>query len=328
MGFSEYLASREFLIYIGQPIITYILLLAIFQGSFAIFYLINRKASQYIYFFRFVCINTGLYIIGFIFLMWFHFQIYNEVLIEYPLYMHSIIPADSSRFAVPLWIESEKLYFWAMISSIFMLTIRSRKEIASFSGVILSIFSAIIYFFSNPFKDPLPVVHGEIVSWYSNIGQGDGSIYQIAGMLYGRITYYYNSAYMWIHPPTVFIAYALLIITFAACIFMLIRHDSLYEETAYMYAKPGYILLTTGMLIGYPWAIEAWKDSSWWWDPKISGSIMMWALYSAYLHARIYVNRGKMWRTTAVLGIVGFVSLIFTYLLTYLIPGIHSVVQT
>ncbi len=208
---------------------------------------------------------------------------------------------------------------------IFVLIMQRKKDIVSFIGVILSVFSMIVYFFSNPFKEPLPVVHSEITQWYSALGQGDWNIVQLAGTLYGRITYYYNSTYMWIHPPMLFIAYASLIITAAACIYMLIRQDKIYDEIAYRYAKIGYILFTAGMLIGYPWAVQAWKDSNWWWDPKISGSIMMWVLYSAYLHAHIYVER--MRRTTAYLGIICFVSLIFTYLLTYIVPGIHSVVQ-
>ncbi len=327
MGYPEYLAAREFLTIIGQPVITYLFLLAILQFSCAILYLVKKKNGYYKYLVNFIYINAALYILGFIFLIWFHFQIYNSVSIDYPPFLRQIIPVESSRFILPLWIESEKLYFWAMASSIFILSIKGIKDIVSFIAIILSGFSAIIFFFSNPFKDPLPIVHSEITRWYFAPASGDGSIYQIAGTLYGRITYYYNSTYMWIHPPMLFIAYATLIITFAACVFMLIRNDKLYDHIAYAYAKPGYILLTTGMLIGYPWAIEAWKDSAWWWDPKISGSIMMWVLYGAYLHSRIYVSRGKMWKSTAILGIICFSSLIFTYLLTYIVPGIHSVVQ-
>jgi cytochrome c biogenesis factor len=219
------------------------------------------------------------------------------------------------------------MYFWAMCASIFALTVKNRKDIMSFLGIILSIFSLVIYFFSNPFKDPLPIMNGEITQWYALLPSSDMRIFEMAGTLYGRIAYYYNSTYMWTHPPMLFVAYASLIITFAACVYMLFRKDKLYDEIAYRYAKIGYILLTTGMLIGYPWAIEAWKDSAWWWDPKISGSIMMWVLYSAYMHSRIYVSKGKMWQTTAYLGIICFASLIFTYLLTYIVPGIHSVVQ-
>ena len=270
-------------------------------------------------------LSTGLYFLGFFILIWFHMQIYDTVLIEYPPAMRQMIPVEESRIAAPLWIESEKLYFWAMVTSALALTVKQRKEIISFLGVILSVFSIIVYFFSDPFTDPLPVLNSEISRWYAVQVYSDMSIFQVAGTLYGRVTYYYNSAYMWTHPPMLFIAYATLIITFAACVFMILKKEKAYDETAYRYAKAGYILLTTGMLIGYPWAVMAWKDSAWWWDPKISGSIMMWVLYSAYLHSRIYVS--KMWKTTAYIGIICFASLVFTYLLTYIVPGIHSVVQ-
>src|SRR3989304_7083392 len=325
MGFSEYLAARDFLTFIGQPVITYILIFSLLQVFFGILYLLKKK--YYGYLIKCSYITSGLYVLGFIFLIWFHVQIYNTVVIEYPVFMREMIPADESRFIIPLWIESEKLYFWAMIASILALTVQRREDIVSFTGIVISIFSFIVYFSSNPFIDPLPIVHSEIAGWYSALAQGDAGIYQAAGILYGRITYYYNSTYMWVHPPMLFIAYAFLIITFAACIFMLFRHVQVYDEIAYMYAKPAYILLTVGMLIGYPWAIEAWKDSAWWGEPKISGSILMWALYTSYLPARIYANRGKMWKITASLGIICFSSLVFTYLLTYIVPGIHSVVQ-
>lgn len=327
MGFQEYIAAREFLGTIGQPVITYILIISLFQGIFSILYLIKKNNRYYDYLIKCLYISTGLYLIGFLMLAWFHIQIYDTVLIEYPAALRQMIPVENSRIAAPLWIESEKLYFWAMCTSIFAMTVTKRKDIMSFLGVILSIFSVVVYFFSNPFKDPLPIVNDEIMRWYAALPFSDMRIFEIAGTLYGRITFYYNSTYMWTHPPMLFIAYASLIITFAACIYMLFKKDRLYDEIAYRYAKIGYILLTTGMLIGYPWAVEAWKDSAWWWDPKISGSIMMWVLYSAYLHSRIYVSKDKMWKTTAYLGIICFASLIFTYLLTYIVPGIHSVVQ-
>jgi len=324
MGFAEYLVAREFASNTGQPLMVYIFIMALLQFIFAILFLRGKQGRYYDYLIKCLYINTGLYLVGFIVITLFHFQIHNSVLIGYPKELR--LPIESSRFAVPLWIESEKLYFWAMLAYVFALTIKGRKELLSFLGIILSLFSSIVSFYSNPFKEPLPVVHSEITEWYAALA-GDGNIYQIAGTLYGRITFYYNSTYMWTHPPMLFVAYASLIITFAACVFMLFQRIRNYDDIAYRYAKPGYILLTAGMLIGYPWAIEAWKDSAWWWDPKISGSIMMWVFYSAYLHARIYVERGKLWRITALLGVLCFVTLVFTYLLTYIIPGIHSVVQ-
>jgi len=73
MGFEQYLAAREFVSGIGQPVITYI-----FN------YLVKL---QYI--------HASLYIIGFIFIIWFHVQIYNTVLIVYPVDMR--LPVESSR---------------------------------------------------------------------------------------------------------------------------------------------------------------------------------------------------------------------------------------
>lgn len=322
MGYPEYLAARGFLVSAGEPVITYIFIVSLFIGILSILFFWKNKDIYYIHLLKLLYINTGLYIIGFMLLAWFHMQIYNTVIIEYPEVMRTMIPVDSSRFVIPLWIETEKLYFWAMCASVFVLFTRQRRDVSAFLGLILSLYSVVVFFFSNPFREPLPVVHSEITAWYVASGN---TIFQLAGTLYGRINFYYDSAYMWTHPPMLFIAYASLTITFAACIYMLIRNDKIYDDIAYQYAKIGYIFLTAGMLIGYPWAIEAWKDSAWWWDPKISGSIMMWVLYSAYLHSHIYVN--KMWKTTAVLGIICFVTLIFTYLLTYIVPGIHSVVQ-
>lgn len=334
MGVTEYLAARESLVFIGQPVITYILIVSLIQGFLAVLYLSRKKETHYNYLIKFLYIHTGLYLIGFIFLIRFHIQIYDAVLIEYPVFLRQMIPVESSRFIIPLWIENEKLYFWNMTALVFIIAMQRNKDIISFLGLLSSFFSGIIYFFSNPFNEPLPIVHSEITRWYAALDSGgvggvpplpSAAILQMAGTLYGRISFYYNSTYMWTHPPMLFIAYASLIITFAACVYMLFRRHEIYDEIAYRHAKIGYILLTTGMLVGYPWAITAWKGSAWWWDPKISGSIMMWVLYSAYLHARI--SKKKMWRATASLGIICFISLILTYLLTYIVPGIHSVVQ-
>lgn len=322
MGYPEYLAARDFVTFAGQPVITYILMVSILIAVLSITYFWKKKDLYYDYMLKLLYIQTCLYLIGFVLLAWFHIKIYNTVIIEYPEVMRAMIPMDSSRFVIPLWIETEKLYFWAMCSSVFAIMAQKRRDVSALLGLFLTIFSVIVFYFSNPFKEPLPVVHSEISAWYFANGN---AIFQVAGTLYGRINFYYNSAYMWMHPPMLFVAYASLIITFAGCIFMLVRNEKIYDDISYQFAKIGYVLLTAGMLLGYPWAIEAWRDSAWWWDPKISGSIMMWVLCSAYLHSHLYVN--KMWKTTAVLGISCFVALVFTYLLTYIVPGIHSVVQ-
>src|SRR5659263_760484 len=60
-----------------------------------------------------------------------------------------------------------------MCASACALTVKKRKDIMSFLGIILSIFSLVIYFFSNPFKDPLPIINGEITQWYALLPSSD-----------------------------------------------------------------------------------------------------------------------------------------------------------
>ena len=135
--------------------------------------------------------------------------------------------------------------------------------------------------------------------------------------------FYYNAPYMWVHPPLLFAAYALLTVTFTACVFMFFSARREQEREAYVYAKLGYLLLTVGMLIGYPWALQAWGPN-WWWDPKIAASIMMWLLYSGFLHTRLYVHRRRVWFLHAGLGILCYLSLMFTYFMSWYFPGEHT----
>ena len=82
-------------------------------------------------------------------------------------------------------------------------------------------------------------------------------------------------------------------------------------------------LIDASILIGYPWALQAWGPN-WWWDPKIASSIMMWLLYSAYLHMRLYTHRRLLWFLSAGLGILCYLSLVFTYFMAWFFPGEHT----
>lgn len=84
----------------------------------------------------------------------------------------------------------------------------------------------------------------------------------------------------------------------------------------------GFILLSAGIITGAIWASEAW--GSWWsWDPKETWSFITWLIYAAYLHARL--NSGWRGKRAAILSVIGFVCVLFTYLgVSYLFPGLHS----
>ena len=63
MGFSEYSAAREYLGIIGNPVITYILILSLFLGFLSILYLCKQKDKYYDILIKCLYIIAGLYIL-------------------------------------------------------------------------------------------------------------------------------------------------------------------------------------------------------------------------------------------------------------------------
>ena len=322
IGYNGYLHARELTTNFGEPILQLAALASVALIAASVFYIWKGGKNFFNYIGRIQCATLVLLLFGFLILAWFHLKI-NQNIELVNLMTGEVI----GNYYVPLWIESEKMYFWVLWIGIFVYLL-NRKGNGTFTAVSNLSFGAsvlITYLYSSPFTDPLPRFHEEVSTWYVLLEQQNFmAALDYTGYLFGKMTYFYNTVYMWVHPPLLFIAYASLVITFLGSVFMLINKEISIDRIAYDHAKFGYILLTIGFLIGYPWAIEAWGDAQWWWDPKVSGSLMMWMFYTAYLHSYLYVNRKGMRRVTAVIGIMCFLSLVFTYLLTYISAGVHA----
>lgn len=84
----------------------------------------------------------------------------------------------------------------------------------------------------------------------------------------------------------------------------------------------GFPLLTIGIVTGSAWANYAW-GAYWSWDPKETWSLITWFVYAVFLHARFTREwRGKR---TAILSLIGFGAVIFTYFgVNYVLSGLHS----
>ena len=284
------------------------------------------------------------FIAGFLWICWFHWQIYLKLPLEVPEnlitwinrqlemmnnrsdYSMGLYNANAPpRYKIPLWIENEKYYFWFMCYGIMALLVHFRLQSHRFRALLhlfLALQVAILYFWVDPFSAPLPRFFGEIAPWYTP-GQ---SLMAKAGYfmrLYPKMVFYYNAEYMWFHPPLLFISYGAITIIFSTSVFMLFKRNLLIEKVGYEYAKLGFFMLTLGMLLGYPWALKAWGPN-WWWDPKICSSLMMWAVFSTYLHTRLYANKKSMWYFTSLLGIICFLAMIFTFLTSFYFPGEHT----
>jgi ABC-type transport system involved in cytochrome c biogenesis permease subunit len=91
-----------------------------------------------------------------------------------------------------------------------------------------------------------------------------------------------------------------------------LRHgDAAMERLQYKSIFVGYSLFSLSMILGGIWAFLAW-GTYWLWTPKELWTSLLWMYYGLYLHARLW----RWWagRPVAVLGIAGFVVVLFTYL--------------
>ena len=83
------------------------------------------------------------------------------------------------------------------------------------------------------------------------------------------------------------------------------------DDINYRCLTIGFPLLTLGIITGSIWAQNAW-GSYWSWDPKETWSLITWFLYAALFHERMTV--GWRGRRAAVLAILGFAAVLFTFL--------------
>jgi cytochrome c-type biogenesis protein CcsB len=94
------------------------------------------------------------------------------------------------------------------------------------------------------------------------------------------------------------------------------------DRIAYKAIGVGYPLFTVGALFaGAIWAEQAW-GSFWSWDPKEVGSLIVWLVYSAYLHARFV--KGWTGMRAAILSATGFTCTILTFFANLILGGLHA----
>lgn len=124
------------------------------------------------------------------------------------------------------------------------------------------------------------------------------------------------------HVAFSFFSYALFGIAAVLGILYFFGNDEAFEVFQYKSILVGYCLFSAAMIFGGIWAFLAW-GTYWLWTPKELWTVILWLFYSLYLHARLR----KQWagKPSVVLGIIGFLIVMFTYLgVSLLMKSSHS----
>jgi len=125
--------------------------------------------------------------------------------------------------------------------------------------------------------------------------------------------------WMVIHPPIVFIGYALYAVPFAYAISALARDEySEWARPALAWMVAAWLFLGAGIIIGAKWAYATLGWGGYWgWDPVENASLVPWLSGAALMHTLIVQReRGKMVRTNIVLAIVSFLLIVYATFLT------------
>jgi cytochrome c-type biogenesis protein CcsB len=147
-----------------------------------------------------------------------------------------------------------------------------------------------------------------------------------------------NPPLLTIHVGLAVVSYGVLAMSFAAAVAFLVQARRLpdgrvverfawlpsgetLDAVAHRAVIVGFPVFAAMIVLGSWWASIAW--SRWWgWDPKETSALVTWLVYAAYLHLR--GQRGWRGRPAAILLVVGFGMVLFTYSGTLWFPGLHS----
>jgi cytochrome c-type biogenesis protein CcmF len=168
---------------------------------------------------------------------------------------------------------------------------------------------------SNPFtvllrEDPL----------YANIPMFSNPSYALNPGFNGRgLNPLLQNYWMTIHPPTLFLGFALTIVPFAYAIAGLwTKRFTEWQKPALPWTFIGIMVLGTGILMGGAWAYEALSFGGFWaWDPVENASLVPWlTLVSAGHMMLVNRNKGESVMSTFVFTFLTFFLILYSTYLT------------
>jgi cytochrome c-type biogenesis protein CcsB len=141
----------------------------------------------------------------------------------------------------------------------------------------------------------------------------------------------HNPPLLTIHVGMAMISYGIFAVSFGAAVGYLIQgrenrvtwlpSAKTLDEVAYRAVIIGFPIFATMIVLGSWWASIAW-GRYWGWDPKETSALATWLIYAVYLHARS--QKGWAGRPSALILVIGFAAVLFTYFGNLFFSGLHS----
>ena len=95
----------------------------------------------------------------------------------------------------------------------------------------------------------------------------------------------------------------------------------LLDDLGFRAVTVGFPAMSLVLIFGSVWAYRAW-GTYWSWDPKETAALFTWLLYGVYLHTRSL--RGWRGSRSAMILLVAFAAVVFTYFGNYVFGGLHA----
>ena len=111
---------------------------------------------------------------------------------------------------------------------------------------------------------------------------------------------------MYLHVPTVIVAYFAFFVVFVYSITYLWKRELMFDQIAKASAEVGLVFCALVLITGAIWGKPTWGTYWAWWDVRLVTTLLLFLIFIGYFLLRMSVNdRDKEARLAAVLGIIG-----------------------
>ncbi|MEI7644854.1 MAG: cytochrome c biogenesis protein CcsA [Chloroflexales bacterium] len=210
---------------------------------------------------------------------------------------------------------------WGSVAAALM--VRRTKHFEPYTLIVMMVVQVALLFFVlalNPFKPLLDATTGLAAVTPPAEGKGLNALL--------------HNFWMIIHPPILFIGYALTTVPFAFAISALVRRDyDTWVARAMPWALAAWASLGLALLLGGYWAYETLGWGGYWgWDPVENSSLVPWLVLTALLHSMVLQrSHGGMRKTNLFLALAAYLLVFYATFLTrsgvYANFSVHSFVS-